>query len=85
MIKLIVCLLLTWLCCFVICRDTNPRLRVLRRTRYAWRIRIDGGRVIMAIANTLVMVQTGIPTGACEVRSRENDNGQGQGITGDKQ
>ena len=37
----------------------------------------------MAIANTLIMVQTGIPTGACEVRSRENDNGQGHMIAYD--
>ena len=46
---------------------------------------MDGGRVLMAITNTLMMVQTGIPTGACEVRSRENDYGQGQRATGDKQ
>ena len=29
-----------------------------------------GGVILMAINNTLMMVQTGYPTGECEVRSR---------------
>lgn len=30
----------------------------------------NGGNILMSINNTLVMVQTGFPTGKCEVRSR---------------
>ena len=33
-------------------------------------LKIDGGRVLMAITNTLMMVQAGSPTGICVVRSR---------------
>lgn len=38
---------------------------------------IDGGRVLMAITNTLMMVQAGYPTGNCVVCSRWNNHGQG--------
>ena len=29
-----------------------------------------GGNILMSINNSLMMVQTGLPTGKCEVRSR---------------
>ena len=35
-------------------------------------MKIDGGRVLMAITNTLMMVQAGFPTGVCVVRSRRD-------------
>lgn len=41
------------------------------------RMKIDGGRVLMAITNTLMMVQAGSPTGVCVVRTRESNHGQG--------
>ena len=40
-------------------------------------MKVDGGRVLMAITNTLMMVQAGFPTGVCVVRSRESNHGQG--------
>ena len=35
---------------------------------------VDGGRVLMAITNTLMMVQAGFPTGVCVVRSCESNH-----------
>lgn len=35
--------------------------------------KIDGGRVLMAITNTLMMVQAGYLTGICVVCSRESN------------
>ena len=35
---------------------------------------VDGGRVLMAITNTLMMVQAGFPTGVCVVRSCEGNH-----------
>ena len=58
---LFVCLLINWLCVIVFRHEP-------KRPKRKWRI--DGGRVLMAITNTLVMVQAGFPTGICVVRSR---------------
>ena len=59
---LFACLLLNWLC--VINRQHKPK----NNTKRKWTI--DGGRVLMAITNTLMMVQAGYPTGICVVCSR---------------
>lgn len=41
------------------------------------KIKIDGGRVLMAMTNTLMMVQAGFPTGVWVVRSCESNHRQG--------
>ena len=48
----------------VVCRHKSKHLK------RKWKI--DGGRVLMAITNTLMMVQAGSPTGVCVVRSRRD-------------
>ena len=58
--QLVVCLLITWLCCFVV---ASPDFSF--KLFHVLKLRIDGGRIIMAINNTLIMVQTGFPTGGC--------------------
>lgn len=68
---LFVCLFINWLC--VIIQRYEPKC-----WKRKWKI--DGGRVLMAITNTLMMVQAGYPTGVCVVRSRWNSHGQGRGI-----
>lgn len=62
-----VCLLVNWLCAFIVFGDKPHRQKTYVHFEY------DGGRVIVAITNTLMIVQTGFPTGVCEVRSRENN------------
>ena len=48
-----------------------PR-REPKHLKQKWKI--DGGRVLMAITNTLMMVQAGYPTGIRAVCSRENNH-----------
>lgn len=59
--------LINWLCAIIVLGDIPHREKAPKHFEY------DGGRVIMAITNTLMIVQTGPPTGICEVRSRENN------------
>ncbi len=61
--KLFVCLLIIWLCVFTRRHEPLPQKQEKRK----WNIkiiRIDGGKVLMAITNTLMLVQAGFPTGA---------------------
>ena len=74
---LFICLLINWSCAFIVFDDKpHKKKKQLRRTRTGRKhfahLEYEGGRVIMALTNTLMMVQTGFPTGVCEVRSREN-------------
>ncbi len=62
--QLFVCFLINWLCVIV------PRYEP-KHLKRKWII--DGGRVLMAITNTLMMVQAGYPTGICVVCSRESN------------
>lgn len=55
-------MLVNWLC--VIAGSYEPKS-------------IDGGRVLMAITNTLMVVQAGYPTGICVACSRSGNHGQG--------
>jgi len=64
----------------VIERRHEPKspLRISEKIKaVAKHIKIDGGRMLMAITNTLMMVQAGFPTGVCVVRNRESNHGQG--------
>lgn len=72
MLLLYVCLLITWLCIF----DLRQQLTF---SVEEFLFCIDGGRVLMAITNTLMVVQAGFPTGVCVVRSRRAIHGKGQG------
>lgn len=58
---------MNWLCAFIAFGDKPRRRKPHVHFEY------DGGRVIMALTNTLMIVQTGFPTGMCEVRSREDN------------
>lgn len=73
--KLFVCLLISWLCIFIPRHeppDPHPIIEKIKNFCGGWKI--DGGRVLMAITNTLMMVQAGSPTGVCVVRSRVSDH-----------
>lgn len=66
---LFVCLLINWLCVVI------RRCEILIMNT---KIRIDRGRVLMAITSTLMMVQAGYPTGICVVRSRSDNHRKGR-------
>ena len=51
-------------------QDTKLPLKVFKKIKaMVKQYSIDGGRVLMALGNTLMMVQTGFPTGVCVVCS----------------
>ena len=69
---LCVCLLINWLCVIVMRRKP--------KSANNYRLKVNGGRVLMAINNMLLMVQVGYPTGICAVRSFLGNHGQGQRV-----
>mgnify|MGYP007070224594 CR=1 FL=1 len=76
--KLFVCLLVNWLCVVIRRHEPKSPLTLSEKIKTVVEyVKIDGGRVLMAITNTLMMVQAGSPTGVCVVRSRESNHGQG--------
>lgn len=77
---LFVCLLIIWLCVFT--RRHNPLPPKQEKRKWSIKnikdIRIDGGKMLMAITNTLMLVQAGFPTGAWVACSRESRHGRSQ-------
>lgn len=72
-ILLFVCLLINWLCAFIVFSDKPHRKKIQKTYKKDFvYFEYDGGKLLMAITNTLMMVQTGNPTGLCEVRSCED-------------
>ena len=43
----------------------KPRRQNKSRKNFFWRFMKMGGNILMAINNTLMMIQTGFPTGGC--------------------
>ena len=68
--SLIVCLLLNWLCCLISCEFIPLSKKHFFKKTIIKKMLKAGGVILMAINNTLMMIQTGFPTGKCEVRSR---------------
>ena len=77
---LVVCLVFNWLCAVVTVGDNPHNDKKQKKKKKSFvKLKYDGGKLLMALTNTLMIVQTGFPTGVCEVCSRENDYRQGQG------
>lgn len=62
--------MLNWLCCFISCEIIPLSKMPFFKKAIIKKMLKAGGVILMAINNTLMMVQTGYPTGECEVRSR---------------
>lgn len=70
---LYVCLLINWLCALIALGNKPHRQKKQKTQKMAFvHFEYEGGKVLMALTNTLMMVQTGYPTGLCEVRSRKD-------------
>lgn len=66
--------MLNWLCCIISCEiiplSKMPFFKQLLEKATNANLLKVGGNILMSINNSLMMVQTGFPTGKCEVRSR---------------
>ena len=76
--ELYVCLLLNWLCVIVRRYEPKSPQGISEKIKAVVKhMKIDGGRVLMAITNTPMIVQLRSSTVVCMVRSRESNHGQG--------
>lgn len=60
--------MIIWLCVLTVHKQRHDSIWKLGNQRL--KIGFDGGRILMAIDCTLMIVQMGIPTGACVVCSQ---------------
>ena len=67
--KLFVCCMYILLCCVKLCLEI-PLGRKADQRKVFSKIVIDGGKIVMGIIQSLVLVQKGFPAGVCEVCSQ---------------